>query len=472
MGFKDLREFITGLDEAGELHRIKTEVDWNLELSNIVRKVAEQRGPACLFEKVKDSKFPLFSGGLFGYNKVGIAVGTKPDLRSILQKLMEACNKPIPPVTVDSGPCKENIDTGDKIDLEIFPNPKWHHLDGGRFIGTMGVVFTKDPDTGLRNMAVYRHQLMGKDKIGLDIAGQHGGIHLQKYVARKQPMPFATAIGVPPELIIAGAIKAPYGADEVGIAGAIAGEPIQLVKCETIDLEVPATAEMVFEGEIPPDNSLWELEGPFGEFPGHFGTLEARKKPTGYLKAVTYRDDPIEAACSPGIPPNESSTIRELGQTIGTWQTLLKSGIPGIKEVYASEMSCGFRVVVSVDRQFYLGNARQIIFSVFQFGYLAKWVIVVDDDIDIYDSGQLEWAMSVRVQPHRDIIITDDRVRGNAIDPSVHPDNKKSQLVGQTSKIGIDATLGFKGFEFPPMVLPTEEEKKLVEKRWQEYGFR
>jgi UbiD family decarboxylase len=471
MGYQDLREFINRLEQEGELQRIKAQVDWNLELGNIMRKVAAIKGPAVLFENVKDSQFRFFSGGCYGYKKLGLAVGSEPTLRAILHKCFKAINNPVTPVVVEKGACQENVDTGDNIDLGKFPAPRWHHLDGGRFIGTMGTIVTKDPDTGVRNYAVYRHQVEGKNKIGLDILGQHGGMHLQKYLALKKPMPFATAIGVQPECVIAAAIKAPAGQDELGIAGGIGGEPIKLVKCQTCDLEVPANAEIVLEGEILPDDTTWEMEGPFGEFPGFFGTLNKIKRPTGFLKAVTYRDNPIENGCAPGIPPNEASTMREIGQTIGNWQTLLKSGIPGIKDVYVTEMSCGFKVIISMDRQYYLGNARQLIFSAFHSLYIPKWVIVVDDDIDIYDERQVDWAISVRVQPHRDIIITDDRVRANYIDPSIHPDCKKTQMTARTSKIGIDATMRFKDFEFPPFVKPNPEEMKFIDSRWKEYGF-
>jgi len=321
-------------------------------------------------------------------------------------------------------------------------------------------------------MAVYRHQMQGKAKVGLDIVGQQGGIHLQKYRAQNKAVPFATAIGVSPEVLVAAIIKAPYGQDELGIAGTLAGEPIPLVKCETVDLEVPATAEIVFEGEIPPDTSLWEEEGPFGEFPGHFSTLKTIQRPTGYLKAVTYRDNPIEQGCSPGKPPTELSNIEEKAQSVGVWQALLRAGIPGIKDVYSTEMGCGFTVIVSMDKQYYLGNARQVIYCIFHAVYLSKWVIVVDDDIDIYDSRQVEWALAVRVQPHRDIIISDNRCRSAALDPSIHPDCKKIPLVAQTSKIGIDATTGYKGYEFPPVVSSAEEQKKQVARRWKEYGFK
>lgn len=471
MGYKDLREFIQKLEEQGELHRIKTEVDWNLELSAIMRKVQELNGPACLFERVKESEFPVLSGAMFGHKRYGMAIGSQSNVRSIMQKVLQAMENPIPPDLVTDAPCKENIDTGDNINLEKFPVPKWHHLDGGRYIGTLGAVITKDPETGIRNMGVYRQQMLGQKKLAMQ-ATQHTNIILQKYRARNKAMPVATAIGVPPEVLAAAIVRAPFGEDELGIAGGISGEPIPLAKCETIDLEVPASAEIVLEGELQPDPSLWEEEGPFGEFTGYFSSLKTKKLPIIPLSAVTYRDNPIYQGCSPGIPPNEETTYREIGSTVGAWRHLLKAGVPGIKEVYTTEMGCAeFTLVVSMENQYYLGNAREVINTVFGTVHQVKWVIVVDDDIDIFDRRQVEWALAVRVQPHRDIIITDDRYPGILLDPSIHPDRRGYTQV-QTSRIGIDATTKYKGHEFPPMVRSAEEQVKQVEARWKEYGFK
>ena len=470
MAYKDLREFILKLEEEKELQRIKAEVDWDLELSAIMRKIYEVKGPACLFENVKGSTFPVLSGAFFGYKKYGLAVEASPNIRSILQKVLRASQNPITPITVSGGPCKEHIDTGDSINLEKFPVPRWHHLDGGRYIGTLGVVISRDPETGKRNMGVYRQQMIGKNKLGM-LGSQHFGIHLQKYRAQNRAMPVATAIGVPPAALAAACVQIPFGEDELGVAGGIAGEPIPLVKCETIDLEVPAHAEIVLEGEIPPDVSLWKEEGPYGEFTGYFSDLLSVKRPTVHLSAVTYRDNPIYQGCSPGIPPNEETIYREIGNTVGAWHRLLKSGVPGIHEVYATEMGCAqFMMVVSMKQQFYFGNVRQVIDTIFGSMHTVKWIIVVDDDIDIYDRGQVEWALATRVQPHRDIIVSDDRCAGMMLDPSIPLEMRKYPLV-QGSRIGIDATTRYKGFQFPAIVRSGEEQKQLVERRWKEYGF-
>lgn len=471
MGYKDLREFIDRLEQEGELQRIKVEVDWDVEISAIMRRVLKMNGPACLFEKVKDSNYRVFSGGLFGHKRYGLAIGTSPDLRDILQKMLHALNNPTPPEMVTSGSCKENIDTGDNINLEKFAVPRWHELDGGRYIAKQGAVITKDPDTGIRNVSIIRQQMLGKNRVTLN-PGHQSGIHLQKYMAMNKPMPFATAIGVPPEVVAVSVVNAPYGVDEFGLAGTLAGEPVPLVKCETVDLEVPATSEIVLEGEILPDQNSWDFEGPCGEFTGYFSSLEKEIKPAGNLTAVTYRDNPIYQGCKAGLPPDENTTLKEIGQTTGFSHALLKLGIPGIKEVYLTEMGGGtFTVVVSMSHHAYQGNVRQIIYAVFALVRDSKWVIVVDDDVDIYDQRQVEWAMTVRVQPHRDIIITDDNFSGVPMDPSIHP-NIRQRPYTRSSKIGIDATTKFKGHDFGHMVIDSEEIQQKITRRWKEYGFK
>ena len=293
MSYRDLRGHIDKLEQEGELQRIKVEVDWDVEISAIMRQVFKQNGPACLFEKVKDSRFSVFSGSLFRHKKYALSIDAPPNLRDMIQRVLHCMNNPIDPVMVNSGPCKENIDMGDKIDLGIFPVPRWHHLDGGKYIGTLGAVITKDPETGIKNVAVYRQQMQGKNKVGIN-PEQQGGIHLRKYRTMNKPMPVATCIGVPPSVLAAALTKAPYGQDELGIAGAIAGEPIPLVKCETVDLEVPANAEIVLEGVILPQER--KPEGPFGEHTGYHGG-PVRMRPIFKTTAILHRNDPIFRGC-------------------------------------------------------------------------------------------------------------------------------------------------------------------------------
>ena len=464
MAYQDLRGFISSLEEEGLLRRVKEQVDWNLEVGAIMQKVFDARGPAILFENVKDSPHPLLSGAMCTYRRYALGVGSEGDLRSILSKALHAIDNPILPVRVERGSCQENVLTGKDIDLYRFPTPLWHELDGGRFIGTLGLVVTRDPDTGKRNVGIYRQQIIGKGETGL-LATQQMGTMFQKYRALGEPMPIATAIGVAPEVLAAAVFHAPYGQDELAIAGGLCSAPVPLVKCRTVDLEVPATAEIVLEGIVEVDASRWKDEGPFGEFPGYYGGVKM-PRPVVRLTAVTHRNDPILQGTLEGMPPNESSTLRTVGHTVGAWKNLLALGIPGVKEVHVTEMGCAnFQVVVSMDRQYYGGNARQVIQGLWATNTNAKWVIVVDDDIDIFDQGQVEWALSTRVQPHRDVIITSDSEPGIELDPSIHP-SKRAYPVSQSSRIGIDATMQYKGFEFPPKARQNDELMNKVEKKW------
>ncbi len=469
MAYKDLREFLARLEKEGLLCRVSDPVDWNLELGAVMRKVFDTGGPAILFENVKDSPYSLISGAMYTYKRYGLAIGCEGDLRSILHKTHQAVENPIPPVTVNGGPCQENVHTGKDINLYDLPVPHWSEADGGRFIGTLGVIVTRDPDTGKRNVGIYRQQLFSKNEIGL-LATQHIGVIFQKYQAMGEPMPIATAIGVAPEVLAASVVQTPYGQDEFAVAGSFRGDPLPLVKCKTLDLEVPATAEIVLEGHVNPNPAEWKDEGPFGEFPGYYGGVKM-PRPTILLSAVTHRHNPIFQGTLEGAPPNESSTIRTIGHTLGAWRKLNLMGVPGVKEVHMTDMGCAnFWVVVSLERQYYGGNARQVMEGIWATMSNAKWVIVVDQDIDVFDRGQVEWALSTRVQPHRDIYITPPNEMGTQLDPSIDP-VRRPYPRAQTSRIGIDATLQFKGFEFPAMSRPGDALMKTITEKWSGKGL-
>lgn len=473
MAYKDLRTYINELEEAGELHRITAEVDWDTEVGAILREQFKRKqGPAVMFENVKGSNYPLFSGAMFGPEKYSRMIDVEPrTVQGILKKLVDGIDKTIEPVMVENAPCQENVLLGDDIDLDMFPVPRWHHMDGGRFIGTLGCVVTKDPETGIRNVGIYRGQILGKNKLGINCE-QQGGIHLSKYRAKGLPTPVASCLGVPPSVLPAGAAKVPFGMDEFAVAGGLAGEPVPLVKCKTIDLEVPADAEIVLEGYIPPESEDWEMEGPFGEFHGHFNDLVPRKRPTAILTAITFRNNPILQGCSPGVGPNEVTFAGQMGFAAGLWDSLRKTGIPGIEAVNCPESGTGGLVaVVSLNRHFYKGNAQAVMHAAFATGLFPKIVIVVDNDIDIYDDFMVNWAIATRVQPHRDIIITPANTWGCPLDPSI-PLRDRPMPFTASSRMGIDATKYFKDdTEFSPLVLDSEEMIAKVRSRWREYGF-
>lgn len=465
--FDDLRSFLSLLEGRGLLARVRAEVDWDLEIGAIQRRIFDREGPALLFERVRGHKGPLVSGVLGTPERVALALGCEAELRKMMTVLRDATAVPIAPEIISKGACQQNVDRGDALDVLKFPTPKWHRLDGGRFIGTLGLVITKDPETGRRNVGIYREQILDRKRIALNATQQVGTVW-QKWRRAGRPMPVATALGVDPATMIASLVQAKLGDDEFAIAGGLRGKPLELVRCVSQDLEVPATAEIVLEGEIAPDGQLVQ-EGPFGEFTGYYG-LETMS-PAIDLTAVTYRDEPILQGTLEGAPPSESTSLRTLTHTAGAWAKLDRMGIPGLKDVYVTDMGCAnFIVIASMQKQFYFGHARQMIEAIWANIHIAKWVIVVNDDIDIYDRRQVEWALATRVAPHRDIWVTPQNQPGTNLDPAIHPDDRHYPNI-RASRVGIDATDDYKGYEFPPQTRPSPEEFARVDARWREYGL-
>src|SRR4030042_3765769 len=268
MPAKDLRTWIAKLEAAGELKRVKAKVDWDGEISQISKKVFMQHGPALLFENIKGHEntlsTKLFTGGLATEARWNIMLDLPKDtpVSETIRALKDRVRKPVAPVRIKTGPVKENIIKGKDIDLFQLPVPKWHPLDGGRYINTFYGAVTKDPETGIDNVGTYRGPILSKNKIGsLLVPMKDWGILYGKYQEKGKPMPVAFVYGWDPSLLaVAGR---PHRGFEYDLAGAIMQEPVKLVKCEMSDIEVPASAEIVIEGTISPDPGTYEMEGPF-----------------------------------------------------------------------------------------------------------------------------------------------------------------------------------------------------------------
>ena len=291
---KDLRDFISMAEKEGMLKRIKPEVDWDLELSHISKLNEEKGGPALLFENVKGYNSPVMTSIFTTTQRLALIMG-EPRNSSLVDLMRVWVNEGktrIPPKWVDSGPCKENILKGDDIDLFKFPVPKFFPKDGGRFFGTAHFVVTKDPDTGWINLGTYRLQLLDKNHLGTQfIKGKHADIMLKKYQALKKPMPVAVVVGCDPLLFLMGAARLSAFESEYDLAGAIRGRAIEVVKAETNDLPVPATAEIVVEGEVDPEAFM--PEGPFGEYTGYYSGVGTDPRNFIKVNCVTHRNNPI-----------------------------------------------------------------------------------------------------------------------------------------------------------------------------------
>ena len=461
MPYRDLREFLARLEAEGELARVKARVDLEYEVGAICRKVLDGRGPALLFEHAGDSAHPLATDLLASRRRLALALETEPS--RLTSEWVKRTAEPVRPTIVSTGPCKENIVKGDSVDLFRFPIPTWNALDGGPFI-TLAIHITKDPESGEYNAAVYRSQVHDRRTLGvLSAPYRHLAQHRAKAVARGEPFPVAIAIGVDPSVLIASVAPFPFGVDELAMAGALRGEPLELVPCETIPLLVPAHAEIVLEGEIPA--GVQHNEGPFGEFTGYYGIDS--QKPVFQIKAITYRNGAIHQASYEGKPPQETNILAGVSVE---GEIMKNVSLPGIRAIHITEGGCGaFDAVVSIQKRFE-GYGKMMGMAVLGTwgGRMIKTPIVVDEDIDPYNWMEVEWALATRVQPHRDVEIIKE-VTGLILDPSL-PLSERASGNSRTSKMIIDATK-HDAKEFEIVCSPQEEAVKTVERNWPKYGI-
>lgn len=471
MAYADLREYIGVLENQGKLRRVKKEVDKDWEVAAVCRqlfkKIPSDRRPALLFENVKGFSIPV-AAGVLGASKEIYALGLETDsVEGINRKWDYALEHPIPPRTVSSGPCKENILHGEQVNIQKLPVPIWTvGEDPGPFF-TSPYVVTKDPETGKRNVGTYRMQLKGRNKTGFLIGlRQDAAWHVRKNDKQNKPTPVAVVIGADPSIGYVSVSKMSDDLDEFAVAGALRGEPVELVPCETVPLEVPATAEIVLEGEIPP--YALEHEGPFGEYTGYMGP--AGNQPFFNIRCMTFRNNPVYQAFISQMPPSESSLIRGVGREWPLFKHLKQTLRLPIKDLRLKEAGgSGAYVVVSLHKQFD-GQVRQLMYGIWSMrtGF-GKITVVVDNDIDVWDDFAVDWALSWRVRPDRDVYIERD-VQAVGLDPSQGPpsvpQHHPSRSVG--SRIAIDAT---RKHDYPAVSLPPKEHLEMVARKWNEYGI-
>ncbi len=413
MAFKDFREYVAKLEEEGEVQHIQEEVDWNLEVGAIIRRSYDLRAPAPFFEKIKGyPKGYRILGAPAGlsrpgreYARTAIAMGMKPETKigEITEEYLRRKKAPLKPIVVSTGPCKENILLGDKVDLLKFPAPFLHEGDGGRYIGTWHLVVTRDPDTGWTNWGMYRLMVHDATSLGgLVGASQHiGMMYYQKYEARNQPMPFAIVMGSEPVSPFVAGSPTAMGVNEVDIIGGMRGEPVQLVKCETVDLEVPATSEIVIEGEMLPYER--RNEGPFGEYTGYRSAHVGSPKPVYRVKAITHRNDPILPLSCTGVPVDCNQVAMAIGLPAEILDDLRGRGFP-VKMV-SIPPECASQMVVVSTKTPYPYFAKKIAHAIWasQVGGVLYWVVVVDEDVDATNLNEVLHCMFTRCHPDRGV---------------------------------------------------------------------
>ena len=475
---QDLREQIAALEASGKLVRVSRAINKDSELHPLVRwqfrGLKEEQRKAFLFENVVDSKgrkygSPVLVGGLSASSEI-YCLGLKCEPDEVADRWLHAMDHPIEPEIVGIGPVMEEIHAGKELlsrgGFHEFPIPiSTPGFDNGPYI-TAGHWITKDPETRRRNVGNYRGLIKGPERSGL-MSGTPQDLtrHWEKCRQRGIPLEVAVAVGTVPAVSFAATQKVPPDMDELALAGGLVGESIKLVKCKTVDLEVPATAEIVLEGIIP--TNYLEEEGPFGESMGYVDprTLSFAFELTG----VMHRKNPIWVSIISQVTPSESSKIKAMGMATLVLRYMKNKGFDSVLEVSLMEPLVNLRPYAVLrmkkrDDQ----DPWKAMDALLAYGdRLGKVVIAVDEDINPHDPVAVTWAITHRSQPHRDVKIIGERPFGAtpigmvAKDPSSRYDNTESSLL-------IDAT---RKADFPPISLPKSEYMERARKIWEELGL-
>ena len=362
----------------------------------------------------------------------------------------------IPPKVVKTGPVMENVMEGKDIDLLSLPVPRWHEDDGGRYLGTAHVVITRDIDEGWVNLGCYRVMVHDHDTLALYISpGKHGRIMRQKYFDQGRSFPVAISFGDDPLLVMTAGKQIAWGASEYDYAGGIRGEPFEVIIGKHTGLPIPANSEITIEGEVLPNEQ--KREGPYGEWTGYYASGE-RSEPILKVKRLMHRNDPIMTAAPSSRPPGGSDD--GLLRSAFIWDHLEKAGVPDVRGVACYQGR--FFTAVSI-KQRYPGHAKQAAMIAAQCGtgaYLGRYVVVVDDDIDVYDMNDVVWAMCTSVDPVKDMDFI-RRAWSGPLDPMIPRDQK-----GFSSRAVIDATRPYEWMKDFPLASGASPElkKKVIEK--------
>ena len=487
MKYKDLRDFIAQLEAIGELKRIPVEIDPRLEMTEICDRILKAGGPAVLFEKPKGHTMPVL-GNLFGTPKrVAMGMGqTSVEALREVGKLLAYLKEPDPPKglkdawdklpvlkqvlnmapkVLSSAPCQEIVWEGDQVDLGKIPAQTCWPGDVAPLV-TWGLTVTRGPNKTRQNLGIYRQQVIAPNKVIMRwLAHRGGALDFRDFRLRNpgQPYPVAVALGADPATILGAVTPVPDTLSEYQFAGLLRGSKTEVVKCLGSDLQVPASAEIVLEGAIHPDETA--LEGPYGDHTGYYNEQETF--PVFTIERITMRRDPIYHSTYTGKPPDEPAV---LGVALNeVFVPLLQKQFPEITDFYLPPEGCSYRMAVVSMKKQYAGHSKRVMFGVWsflrQFMY-TKFIIVTDDDIDIRDWKEVIWAITTRVDPARDTLI----VENTPIDYL----DFASPISGLGGKMGLDATNKWPGEtnrEWGAPIVMDEAVKQKVDAMWRELGL-
>ncbi|HZB95634.1 MAG TPA: menaquinone biosynthesis decarboxylase [Herpetosiphonaceae bacterium] len=483
--YRDLHEFVAYLERRKQLKRIKTPVSTDLEITEITDRVSKSRDKnyALLFENVQGFDIPVLINALGTEERMSWALGLN-NLNELRDRMAGLVKPEVPegmfdklrklgelsevvryrPKSVDAGPCQELVLTGDQVDLGKLPILKCWPQDGGRYI-TLPMVISRDPIKGIRNVGMYRLQVYDRNTVGMHWQIHKGGTEHQRESLRQgtRRLEVAVAIGSDPASIYAGSAPLPPGIDEIMFAGWLRHDRVEMVKCKTIDLEVPANAEIVLEGYVDPAEQ--RLEGPFGDHTGYYSLAD--QYPVMHVTAITRRRRPIYATTIVGHPPQEDYWLGKATERL--FLPLMQLVIPEIVDVNMPAEGVFHNVVVVSIKKRFPGQARKVMYGIWGLMLLSlsKFVIVVDADVDVQDLGEVLFHVGSNVDPRRDTVVVEGPL--DALDHS-------ADHFAYGTKMGIDATrkdpvLDRFPREWPEDIKMAPEIVELVDRKWKQYGL-
>lgn len=482
MAYRDLGEFVRALEKRGELKRIHEEVDPELEITEFADRSVKTGGPALLFEKPKGSSIPVLINSLASSRRMELALEVE-SVEEVARRISEYLEMRMPegligklkmlpklaemgsffPKIVSGGPCKDII-RREGFSLDEFPILKCWPADGGRFI-TLPMVFTRNPDTGKRNCGMYRMHVYDGQTTGMHWqTHKQGAEHYRRLRHRgvETKMPVAVAIGSDPATMYSAILPLPPDLDEMMIAGFLRGKPVEMVKCETSDLEVPANSEIVLEGYVTPGET--RVEGPFGDHTG-FYSLED-DYPVFHITCITQRKHPIYATTIVGPPPMEDFYMGRAIERI--FLPLMRLQLPEVRDIAMPAEGVFHNLMLVSIRKSYPGQARKVMQAIWGLGQamFTKCIVVVDEDVDVQNTSEVAWRALNNIDPERDIQF----VMG-PVDSLDHA----SRLADFGSKMGVDATRKWpeEGFtrRWPDVIRMPEEVRRRVDRLWTEAGL-
>ncbi|MBI4595316.1 MAG: menaquinone biosynthesis decarboxylase [Candidatus Tectomicrobia bacterium] len=480
MAYRDLQHFVEVLEKRGELRRIREEFSPDLEITEVTDRVSKKAGPALLFERVKGFDIPVLMNAFGSTKKMNLALGVD-DIDEIGEEILSFIEMEMPtglikklkllpklkrladlaPTLLKEGPCQEVV-IKDKIDLNIFPILKCWPMDGGRFI-TLPLVFSRHPQTGIRNVGMYRMQVFDHDTTGMHWHIHKGGAeHYRIAEQLNQRLEIAVAIGPDPAITYAATAPLPQDIDEMIFASFLRREPVEMVKCLTVQLEVPANAQIVLEGYINPGER--RIEGPFGDHTGYYSLAD--NYPVFHVTCITHRKKPIYSATIVGKPPMEDCFMAKATERI--FLPLLKKQLPELVDINLPVEGVFHNMAfISIDKS-YPGQAKKVMNALWGMGQMMfiKIIIIFDRDVNVQDYSEVLWRLGNNIDPQRDTVFTEGPV--DVLDCA-------SRLPKLGTKMGIDATRKWpeEGFdrEWPPEIKMDPEVIARIDKIWSKLGL-